>query len=156
MCMYRIEMSGAPLCHYGDGRIGWGRVDVFSGENVGIPIEFATEDEAYKWSIEREQFTRGSYIVEAPKITTRISAKPKKRGRPATGQAMTTAERKAAQRAALPGYSIDVSMTQCSDTALNTAMQKALSRGDVIIGEMLAGEFVRRINERRRKCQTSE
>lgn len=148
MSMYRIEMDGQPLCHYGEGRIGWGRVDVFSEEDIGIPIEFATEDEAYNWSIEREQFTRGSHIVEAPKIPTGISAEPKKRGRPATGKAMTAAERKAAQRAALPGYSMDVSMTQCSDTSLHAAMQRALSQSDVVIGEMLAAEFLRRISER--------
>ena len=84
----------------------------------------------------------------ADNVTAELIPMPKKRGRPATGKAMTAAERKAAQRATLPGYSMEVSMTQCSDTALNTAMQRALSQGDVVIGEMLAGEFLRRISER--------
>lgn len=146
--MFRIEMLGEPLCHYGDGRMGWGRVDVFNEDAIGIPVEFATEDEAYNWSMKREQFTRGSNIIETRKIKTGISREPKKRGRPATGKALTAAERKAAQRAALPGYSMDVSMTQCSDTALNTAMQRALSKGDIVIGEMLAAEYMRRIKDK--------
>lgn len=73
----------------------------------------------------------------------------KKRGRPATGKAMTAAERKAAQRAELPGYSMDVALLNtCSGTALHAAMQRALSQGDVALGEMLAAEYLHRINDK--------
>lgn len=128
-------------------RYGWGAQDLFE-EREGVPVRFETEDDAKRWIREHAVFCGDAYIEVDKPIPTRMSAEPKKRGRPATGKAMTAAERKAAQRAALPGYSMDVSMTQCSDTALNTAMQRALSQGDVVIGEMLAGEFLRRISER--------
>lgn len=70
---------------------------------------------------------------------------PKKRGRPATGTAMTAAERKRAQREQLPGFSMDVSITGCSDTALFAAMQRARRDRKIVIAEMLAAEYLRRI-----------
>lgn len=76
---------------------------------------------------------------------------PKKRGRPATGTAMTAAERKRAQREHLPGYSMDISMTECSDTALFTAMQRARRDSNIVIGEMLAAEYVRRLQQEPRQ-----
>ena len=125
-------------------RYGWGAQDLFE-EREGVPMRFETEDDARRWIREHAVFCGDAYIEVDKPMQEMVRAK---RGRPATGKAMTAAERKAAQRAALPGYSMDVSMTECSDTALNTAMQRALSNGDVVIGEMLAGEFLRRISER--------
>lgn len=69
------------------------------------------------------------------------------RGRPATGQAMTAAERKAAQREQLPGFCMDVSITECSDTALFAAMQRARRDRKIVIAEMLAAEYLRRITD---------
>lgn len=85
---------------------------------------------------------------QADNVKAELIPMPKKRGRPATGKAMSAAERKAAQRAQLPGYNMDVSLHQCSETALNAAMQRALSKGDAVIGEMLAAEYLRRINDK--------
>lgn len=96
--MYRIELDGQPLCHYGEGRYGWGRIDSLNGNENGLPVEFINRGTAYDWQLGNRQMTRGSFIVEAPTIPTNVSAAPKKRGRPATGNALTAAERKRAQR----------------------------------------------------------
>jgi len=48
---------------------------------------------------------------------------------------------------ALPGYSMDISLIGCTDAALLAAMQRALSQKHVVIAEVLAAEFLRRVEE---------
>ena len=125
-------------------RYGWGAQDLFE-EREGVPVRFETEDDAKRWIQEHAVFCGDAYIEVDKPMQEMVRAK---RGRPATGKAMSAAERKAAQRAELPGYSREVALNTCSGTALHAAMQRALKQGDVVIGKMLAAEYLRRINDR--------
>lgn len=123
-------------------RYGWGAQDLFA-EREGVPVRFETEDDAKRWIREHAVFCCDAYIEVDKQMQEMVRAK---RGRPATGKAMTAAERKAAQRNALHGYNKDLALNTCSVTALHAAMQRALTQSDVVFGEMLAAEYLRRLN----------
>lgn len=92
----------------------------------------------------------------ADKLTAELIEPAKKRGRPATGKAMTAAERKRAQRerdrhafTAIEGESGKKEPQDMSVTALIENLQHAVSKGWAIDARELADELVKRAEQKR-------
>lgn len=88
--------------------------------------------------------------------TPDMLGKPKRRGRPATGQAMSAAERKRAQRerdrhafTAIEGETGKKAPQDMSVTALIENLQHAVSKGWAIDARELADELVKRARANR-------
>lgn len=85
----------------------------------------------------------------ADHLTAELIPAPKKRGRPATGNAMTAAERKRAQRERerqqiWGDFDIMGNWQTLTLTALLEGMASAVSSGSVVMVEMIGAELARR------------
>ena len=129
-------------------RYGWGALDLFE-EREGVPVRFETEEEAKGWIRSHRVFCGDAYIEMDKPLPTTLSIEPKKRGRPATGKAMTAAERKRAQRERerqqiWGDFDIMGNWQNLTMTALLEGMASAVRAGSFVLVEMIAAELARR------------
>jgi hypothetical protein len=142
-----LRLHYFPATDKAPGRYGWGGADLFGGE--GTPVQFELREEAEDWMKSNKVMTAGCWIEEDKPIPTTISIAPKKRGRPATGKAMTAAERKRAQRERerqqiWGDFDIMGNWQNLTMTALLEGMASAVRAGSVVLVEMIAAELARR------------
>lgn len=133
-------------------RYGWGAQDLFE-EREGVPVRFETEDDARRWIREHAVFCGDAYIDVDKPMQEMVRAK---RGRPATGKAMTAAERKRAQRERerqqiWGDFDIMGNWQNLTMTALLEGMASAVRAGSVVLVEMIAAELARRAAANRRE-----
>lgn len=93
---------------------------------------------------------------QADKVKAELIPMPKKRGRPATGKAMTAAERKRAQRERerqqiWGDFDIMGNWQNLTMTALLEGMASAVRAGSVGLVEMIAAELARRAAANKRE-----
>ena len=138
-------------------RYGWGAQDLFE-EREGVPVRFETEDDAKKWIREHTVFCGDAYLELDKPMHEMVRAK---RGRPATGKAMTAAERKRAQRERdrkqiCDRFHIMGNWENITMTALLEGMASAVRAGSALLVEKIAGELARRATENRKEDHIEE